>query len=180
MPDHDWLTEYGIIAILRGDYAAHILPLVDALYAGGIRVLEVTTNSPDALSMVAQLSAAYGDRMWIGAGTVLTVEHVEAVAGAGGQFIVSPDTHPPVIEAALTHGMEPIPGAYTPSEIRAALRTGARYVKLFPAMPAGPGYLKQLRGPLPDVPFIATGELGWTTSHPLCMREQPDSASAAH
>lgn len=160
MPDSHWLSTHGIVAILRGDYVAHILSLTEALYAGGIRVLEITMNSPGALDLIAQLSDAYSERMWIGAGTVVEPEQVDAVADAGGRFIVSPDTYTPVIERTVMRGMEPVPGACTPSEIRTAIRAGARFIKLFPAMPAGPAYLKQLRGPLPEVQFLPTGGVG--------------------
>lgn len=160
MPNYEWLTKYGIIAILRGDYAPHIFSLADALYAGGIRVLEVTLNSPGALTLISQLREAYAEKMWIGAGTVVEPEQVDAVADAGGEFIVSPDTFVSVIKRTLAVGLEPIPGAYTPSEIRMALRAGARFIKLFPAMPAGPSYLRQLRGPLPEVHFLPTGGVG--------------------
>jgi len=160
VPTYQWLTKYGIVAILRGDYAPHIFSLADALFAGGIRVLEVTLNSPGALALIAQLRKAYAEKMWIGAGTVVEPDQVDAVADAGGEFIVSPDTCISVIERALALGLEPIPGAFTPTEIRTALRAGARFIKLFPAMPAGPTYLSHLRGPLPDVHFLPTGGVG--------------------
>jgi 2-dehydro-3-deoxyphosphogluconate aldolase / (4S)-4-hydroxy-2-oxoglutarate aldolase len=157
MADTALITSTGIIAIVRGDYAAHIGELSAALYAGGVRVMEVTLNSPGALDMIAALAAQWTGRMLIGAGTVLTVAQVDAAATAGAAFCVSPDTFAPVVERAAGLGLEPIPGAFTPSEIRTAARAGARFVKLFPAMPAGPAYLSQLRAPLDDVLFVPTG-----------------------
>lgn len=151
------VTDTGIIAILRGDYAEHVRDLADALLAGGVRALEVTMNSPGALVMIADLAQHCGDRMLVGGGTLLTEAQVRQVADAGGRFVVSPDVHPPVIEQALRLGLEPFPGAFTATEVRTALRAGARYIKLFPAMPAGAGYLRQLRGPLSEVDFVPTG-----------------------
>lgn len=151
------VTETGIIAILRGDYATHVLALADALLAGGVRALEVTMNSPGALEMIAALARHCGDRMLVGGGTVLTEAHVKQVADSGGRFVVSPDVYPPVIEQALRLGLEPFPGAFTATEVRTALRAGARFIKLFPAMPAGAAYLRQLRGPLGEVAFVPTG-----------------------
>ena len=157
MPDASWIREHGIIAIIRGDYADRITALTGALHDGGVRIVEVTLNSPGALNMIAQLHAAYAEHMWIGAGTVLTEADVRNAAAAGAQFIVSPDTFPPVIAKARELGLEPVPGAYTASEVRTALRSGAQYIKLFPAMPAGPDYLRQIRAPLNDAAFIPTG-----------------------
>ena len=157
MPDAKWIKTQGIIAILRGDYSEHVLGLVDALYSGGIRIVEVTLNSPNAITMIETLNRHYKELMWIGAGTVLTEENVESAAAAGAKFIVSPDTHLPVIRRSQELGLEAIPGAYTASEITAAVRAGATHIKLFPALPAGPGYLKQLLGPLSEVAFIPTG-----------------------
>lgn len=157
MPDSSWIETYGLVAILRGDYVGHVMSLIDAMYEGGIRMVEVTMNSADALGIIKEINVTYGDKMWVGAGTVLTTDEVKAVAKAGGQYIVSPDTFAPVIEETLKLGLTPMPGAYTASEVRTALRAGAHYIKLFPAMPAGPSYLKQLRAPLDNAAFITTG-----------------------
>lgn len=157
MTDTSLITSTGIIAIVRGDHATHIAELADALYSGGVRVMEVTLNSPGALAMIALLSRQWSGKMLIGAGTVLTAEQVEAAADAGATFCVSPDTFAPVIERTLSLGLEPVPGAYTPTEIRTAIRAGAKFIKLFPAMPAGPTYLNQIRAPLNDVQFVPTG-----------------------
>ncbi|MCC6565411.1 MAG: bifunctional 4-hydroxy-2-oxoglutarate aldolase/2-dehydro-3-deoxy-phosphogluconate aldolase [Chloroflexi bacterium] len=157
MTDMSVITSTGIIAIVRGDHAAQVHTVATALYEGGVRAVEVTMNSPGALDMIAGLAAKWQDRMLIGAGTVLTVEQFDAAVSAGAQFVVMPDTFPPVIERARQRGIEPIPGAYTATEVRTAVRAGARYVKLFPAMPAGPKYLAQLRAPLDGVHFVPTG-----------------------
>jgi 2-dehydro-3-deoxyphosphogluconate aldolase / (4S)-4-hydroxy-2-oxoglutarate aldolase len=153
----DELIEAGIIAIIRGDFAHVMDALVDALLSGGVRALEVTMNSPGALESVAAAVRQAGDGVLVGAGTVLEVSQVKQVAQTGARFIVSPDTFPDVIEAALDQRLEPIPGALTPSEVRMAVRSGARLVKLFPATLGGPAYLRDIRAPLDNVAFVPTG-----------------------
>lgn len=157
MAETSLITSTGIIAIVRGDHAATIGELAAALYSGGVRVMEVTLNSPNALQMIAAISRQWAGKMLVGAGTVLTAAQVDQAADAGAAFCVSPDTFAPVIERAIRLSIEPIPGAFTPTEIRTAVRAGARFIKLFPAMPAGASYLSQIRAPLDDVLFVPTG-----------------------
>lgn len=151
------IVEAGIIAIMRGNHKDSILDIARALHAGGIRILEVTMNSPHVLDMIELLSKSYGPDLLLGAGTVLDTNQVEEAASAGASFIVSPDVFVPVIEAAMSQQIEPLPGAFTATEVRHARRAGARLIKLFPAEPAGPGYVRQLRAPRDDVLFIPTG-----------------------
>ena len=160
MDNTNWILDNRIIAIIRGDYSQHIISLTDALYIGGIRIAEITMNSPDAVAMITLLRSHYHGKMWIGDGTVVTTEQVALVAESGAQFIVSPDTFPDVIQKAISLDMEAIPGAFTPSEVRTAVRAGANFVKLFPAMPAGSSHLQQMLEPMSDVPFVATGGIG--------------------
>ncbi len=151
------ILENRIITIIRGDYQDSISSIVEALIAGGIYTLEITMNSPGVLAMITEVSQTFGEQITVGAGTVTTSEEVKQVADAGAQFIVSPDTFPVVIETALVHGLEPIPGALTPSEILTAKRAGAQLIKIFPAIAVGPDYLKQIRGPIDDLNFVPTG-----------------------
>lgn len=151
------LKKAGTIAILRGDLEQYAVDIAGALIEGGVHVLEVTLNSPGALRMIETLSTTYGARALVGAGTVLTVQQLKNAASAGARFVVSPDTFPELIDQALVADIEPLPGAFTPTEVRMALRAGARLIKLFPALPAGPTYLQQLRAPLEDVNFVPTG-----------------------
>jgi 2-dehydro-3-deoxyphosphogluconate aldolase/(4S)-4-hydroxy-2-oxoglutarate aldolase len=146
-----------IIAIVRGNYVGAMHAMADALLAGGVTAIEVTMNSAGVLDSIRMLATEYGDRLLVGAGTVLNVEQVEQVAKAGAKFIVAPETYPDVIRASLDHGLEPLPGALTPSEVMQGYRAGARLIKLFPAMFGGPNYLKQLRAPLDMVEFVPTG-----------------------
>lgn len=145
------------IAIIRGDHTPRIREIAAALLDGGVLAIEVTMNSPGAVDAIRILAEEYGDRLLVGAGTVIEVEQVEVVADVGARFIVSPDTYAPVIAAARERGLATAPGALTPTEIRTAVRAGADLVKLFPATLGGPDYLRQIRAPLNHVKFVPTG-----------------------
>jgi 2-dehydro-3-deoxyphosphogluconate aldolase/(4S)-4-hydroxy-2-oxoglutarate aldolase len=152
------IKQARVIAIARGSYTLDGLrAMADALLAGGITALEVTMNTTNALEGIRMLAAEYHSRMTIGAGTVLTPEQVQQVVAAGATFIVAPNTSPDVIRAARSHGVEPLPGALTPTEVMQAYSAGARLIKLFPAALGGPDYLKHLRAPLDMVEFVPTG-----------------------
>ncbi len=146
-----------VIAILRGDFAGREASIVEALISGGITAVEVTMNSPNALQKIAQLAQQFISRCAIGAGTVLTCEEVQQVAGAGGTFIVSPNCDVAVIKEARRLGLASFPGCFTPTEVVQAMQAGADAAKLFPATSLGPGYVKALRAPLNDVKLIPTG-----------------------
>lgn len=152
-----------IIAIVRGVDKDKCEKVADALYLGGIRLTEVTFNQkdPSSFSVTAQaialLSEKYKDRMLIGAGTVLTAEQVEIAANAGAKYIISPDVNEEVIRKTCELGLVSIPGAITPSEMTAAHRYGADFVKLFPAGDFGPSYVKAIRAPLNHIPMLAVG-----------------------
>lgn len=154
------ITQVQVVAIVRsldGDADA-LVASARAVAAAGFPVVEVTLNSPGALEAIGRLAAH--DDMVVGAGTVLEPRDVAAVAEAGGRFVVSPDVHTEVIAAARDGGLEPLPGAWTPTEVRTAVRAGARLVKLFPADVGGPQHLAALRAPFDDVAFVPTGGVG--------------------
>lgn len=142
------LTELPLVAIVRGVKPAEVEGVAQALYAAGVRCLEVPLNSPEPLESIRRLKAFAG-RMAYGAGTVLTSEAVDAVAEAGGELIVSPNTDPAVIRRTLERGMVPMPGFGSATEAFAAIAAGARQLKLFPASTYGPDHLKALRAVLP-------------------------------
>jgi len=150
-----------LIAILRGVEPEAVEEIGQALIDAGIRIVEVPLNSPRPLDSIARLAARFGDRALIGAGTVLRVEQVAAVADAGGRLIVSPNTNSAVIEAAVRAGLVSAPGYFTPSEAFAALAAGAHLLKLFPAEAATPAVLKAQRAVLPaSVPLVVVGGIG--------------------
>lgn len=155
------LDDLPLVAILRGIGPAEIVDVAAAMIAAGIRVLEVPLNSPDPLASVALLAQRFGDRCLVGAGTVLAVGEVAAVAGVGGQLIVSPNVAPTVIAEACVRGLVVMPGFATPTEAFAAWAAGARRLKLFPAASYGPAHLKALRAVLPpEIKLFAVGGIG--------------------
>ena len=149
------------VAILRGVRPDEVVEHARALHAAGLRAIEVPLNSPAPLESVARLAAALGGECLVGAGTVLTPAEVDAVAGAGGRLIVSPNTDATVIARTVAWGLASAPGMATASEAFTALGAGARHLKLFPASTYGPGHLKQLRAVLPaDAGVLAVGGVG--------------------
>jgi 2-dehydro-3-deoxyphosphogalactonate aldolase len=150
-----------IVAILRGVRPDEVGDHAAALYRAGVRAVETPLNSPEPLESVARLARAYGDRMAVGGGTVLEPGQVDTLAEAGAGFVVSPNTDADVIRQALTRGLTPAPGFATATEAFAALKAGARHLKLFPAGALGPDYLKQLKAVLPSEASIwAVGGVG--------------------
>ncbi|MFC4563406.1 bifunctional 4-hydroxy-2-oxoglutarate aldolase/2-dehydro-3-deoxy-phosphogluconate aldolase [Nocardiopsis mangrovi] len=154
------VREHRAMVIYRGQPAERCLELTDLLYSEGIRLFEVTLNSGEPFAALTALRERYGDEVPIGAGTVMTADDVSRAADAGARFIVCPHVDEAVIERAKALGLGVVPGAFTPTEIVHAVRLGADLVKVFPIGPVGAGYLRQLKGPLPDVPLLATGGVG--------------------
>lgn len=147
---------HGVVAILRGTSREDALGCVEAFAAAGIRGIEVTFNTPGAPAIIEELARRHADLV-IGAGTVLTVDDVVKAASAGAQFILSPDMNPDVVAATKLRGLLSVPGAYTATEVLAAVRAGADIVKIFPAGAAGAAYIKDLLGPLNGFRFMAVG-----------------------
>lgn len=144
-----------IVAIIRGADPADVLQIADALQQGGVRILEVTLNSPNALFVIGELVRKFNDDMLVGAGTVLDPKTAKAVIGVGARFIVSPNVDIGTIEATKSSGAVSIPGAYTATEIVKAYSNGGDIIKIFPA--ASAEYIKVLRGPLSHIPMMPTG-----------------------
>lgn len=157
------LLEQGLVAIVRGVKSSSILPTVDALYNGGITAVEITVNQhsqetiEETLESIRLVHEKYQEKILIGAGTVLTVEQVDAVVASGAQFILSPNVNVEVIQKTKKKGCISIPGAITPSEIVTAYQGGADLIKLFPASDFGVSYIKAIMGPLGHIPYIAVG-----------------------
>lgn len=159
----DAVQREKIIAIVRGADPEQALNVARALYAGGIRLMEVTYNQKDPSSFqstadtIAAIAREFEDRMLVGAGTVTTVELVELTARAGGRYIISPDCNAAVIRRTRELGLVSMPGAMTPTEVMQAHWAGADFVKLFPAGNLGVGYVKAIRAPISHVKMLAVG-----------------------
>lgn len=162
----DLVRKYRVISILRGFAPDQVPAVARALYAGGIHLLEITfaQHSPTAMAdtprAIRAVREEFGDRLAVGAGTVLTCAQAEAAAEAGATFLLSAVTDPEVIREAKSLGLGMIPGAMTPSEILRAYDSGADLVKVFPADSLGIPYLKAVRAPLSHIPMIAVGGIG--------------------
>lgn len=150
------ILETKIVAIIRGANPQDVLQIANALQKGGIKALEITINSPKALSVIEEASDYFGKNMLIGAGTVLDAETARAAISAGAKFIISPVVDIETIKMTKRYGIVSIPGAYTPTEIVAAYAAGGDIIKLFPAS-AGIQFLKDIRGPLAHIPLMPTG-----------------------
>lgn len=152
-----------LVAIIRGVASEKLIPMAEALYKGGIRLLEITysangsTPDSETAANIKALAEHFKGRMFIGAGTVLTLEQVRLTRAAGGQFIISPDVNEDVIRETRRNGMVSMPGALTPTEIQNAHRFGADFVKLFPISDLGAGYVKAVKAPLSNVKLLAVG-----------------------
>lgn len=146
-----------LIAILRGITPADVPAHVGALVEEGYDAIEIPTNSPDWTHSVRIAAEAFGDRAWIGAGTVLTTADADALLAAGGRLMVTPNTRPPVIRHAVERGLQVAAGVATASEAFDALDAGAQMLKLFPASVYGPAMVRALRSVLPPVPLFAVG-----------------------
>lgn len=145
-----------IVAIVRGANPDDVIKIAHALYEGGVKCLEITVNSPKALSVIEQLATAMEEGMLIGAGTVLDAATVRAAISAGARFIISPIANKEIIRATRRYGAVSIPGAYTPTEIVTAYQNGGDIIKVFPARSEST-YIKDIRGPLPQIPLMPTG-----------------------
>jgi len=152
------IKEIGIIAIIRGSFSIEeMLGIGDALLAAPVLIMEVTLNTPSALDAIRELRDRYGENMVVGAGTVRTVEQLDAALDAGAQFTVAPNLDLPSVARALERDVLHLPGVFTATEVQTAYNAGCKMLKLFPSDSVGPAYLKALRAPLNDVEFVPTG-----------------------
>jgi 2-dehydro-3-deoxyphosphogalactonate aldolase len=144
-----WLRQCPLIAILRGIRPDEVEPVAAALERSGIVIIEVPLNSPEPIESIRRLAKAFGERLLIGAGTVLGEDQVAEIANAGGRLVVTPHADPAVARAAKRYGLLAVPGFFTPAEAFAMLAAGADALKLFPAEAASPAVLRALRAVLP-------------------------------
>lgn len=151
------ILEHKVIAIVRGADPRSLLRIAQALHAGGIRLMEVTLNSPGALASIEEVSGAMEGKLLVGAGTVLDPETARAALLAGAKYIISPTLNKKTIRLTKRYGAVSIPGAYTATEILKAYEYGGDIIKVFPASASGAGYFKDIAGPLPFIPLMPTG-----------------------
>ena len=158
------VLDSGIVAVVRSPDSQLLVDAVRALVDGGVTVVEVTMTVPGALDVVRQVRAALGDRLLLGAGTILDPETARAALLAGAEFLVAPTVNLDVIRLCQRYDKLVMPGAFTPTEILAAWEAGADIVKVFPADVVGPAFFKAVRAPLPQVRLMPTGGVDLNTA----------------
>jgi 2-dehydro-3-deoxyphosphogluconate aldolase/(4S)-4-hydroxy-2-oxoglutarate aldolase len=158
------VLDCGLVAVVRSQHSRQLVEVVRALADGGVNVVEITMSVPNALDVLGQVRQALGDRVLLGAGTVLDPETARAVLLAGAEYVVSPTLNLDVIRLCRRYDKLVMPGAFTPTEILTAWEAGADIVKVFPADVVGPAFFKALRGPLPQVRVMPTGGVDLTTA----------------
>jgi 2-dehydro-3-deoxyphosphogluconate aldolase/(4S)-4-hydroxy-2-oxoglutarate aldolase len=151
------VLDLGIVSIIRAESGEQLVDVAQALYDGGIDVIEVTFTVPGVLDIISDVKKALGDKIVLGAGTVLDTESARAAILAGAEFIVTPTVNTDVIRLCNRYDKMIMPGGLTPTEILTAWEAGADIVKVFPADVGGPNYLKAIHGPLPQIRLLPTG-----------------------
>jgi 2-dehydro-3-deoxyphosphogluconate aldolase/(4S)-4-hydroxy-2-oxoglutarate aldolase len=151
------LMNPGIIAVVRAHKSEQVLPLSEALIAGGVIAIEITMTTPNAIEAIHAATRQIGTRGLIGVGTVLDVSTCRAAIEAGAEFVVSPIMRPELVAAAHAAGRPVMLGAYTPTEAQLAHEAGSDFIKIFPADGLGTAYIKALRAPLPHLRIVPTG-----------------------
>jgi len=158
------VLECGIVAVVRSPDPGQLVEVARALADGGVTVVEITMTVPGALDVVRQVRQALGDRVLLGAGTILDPETGRAAILAGAEYLVAPTLNLDVIRLCQRYAKLVMPGAFSPTEVLAAWEAGADIVKVFPADVLGPAYFKALRGPLPQVRLMPTGGVDLATA----------------
>ncbi len=157
------VLDSGLVAIIRAPNGEQLVAVAEALLEGGIDVIEVTFTVPWVLDIISRMRDALGDRILLGAGTVLDTESARAALLAGAEFLVTPTVNPSVIDLCNRYDKVIMPGAFTPTEVLAAWEAGADIVKVFPADIGGPKHLKALLGPFPQIRLLPTGGVNLDT-----------------
>jgi 2-dehydro-3-deoxyphosphogluconate aldolase/(4S)-4-hydroxy-2-oxoglutarate aldolase len=158
------ILDSGIVAVVRSPDSQQLVEVVRALADGGITVAEITMTVPDALGVLRQVRQALGERVLLGAGTILDTETARAALLAGAEYLVAPTLNLDVIRLCQRYSKLVMPGAFTPTEILTAWEAGADIVKVFPADVVGPAFFKAMRGPLPQVRLMPTGGVDLNTA----------------
>src|SRR2546426_588086 len=158
------VLDCGVVAVVRSADSGQLAEVASALAEGGVSVLEITMTVPDALDVLQAVRRALGDRILLGAGTVLDAETARAVLLAGAEYIVAPTVNLDVIRLCQRYDKLVMPGAFTPTEILTAWEAGADIVKVFPADVVGPAFFRALKGPLPQIRLMPTGGVDLKTA----------------
>ena len=158
------VLDCGVVAVVRFSDPGPLVEVVRALADGGVSVAEVTFTVPSAVDVIREAKRQLGDRVLLGAGTVLDTETARAAFLAGAEFVVAPNTNLDVIRMCRRYDKLVMPGAFTPTEVITAWEAGADVVKVFPADVVGPAFFRALRGPLPQVKLMPTGGVDLTTA----------------
>src|SRR5689334_4772621 len=160
-----FITEVGIVPVVRAASAEHAIQAVEACYKGGIRAAEITMTVPGAVRALEKVADRFGDKLVLGAGTVLDPETARICMLAGAQFFVTPSLRVSTIEMAKRYSKVICPGALTPTEVLTAWEAGADVVKVFPCGNVGGAkYIKALKGPFPQIEMIPTGGVNLETA----------------
>lgn len=174
------LRDLLVVAVIRAPDAERAWRAVAALVAGGVRAIEITYSTPGADRVIERLRGEYSDDVVVGAGTLTTAAQVDLSVQAGAEFLVAPGVEPGVAGRMRQSGIPFALGAFTPSEVMAALTFGPDLVKVFPGSLGGPDYLRALRGPFSDVPFMPTGGVttenarSWLEAGAVCLGASGD------
>ncbi|HKV25220.1 MAG TPA: bifunctional 4-hydroxy-2-oxoglutarate aldolase/2-dehydro-3-deoxy-phosphogluconate aldolase [Candidatus Acidoferrum sp.] len=159
------ILEVGIIPVVRASSAAEACLAADAVCKGGIPIVEITMTVPGALDVIRELAVKCGSTVLIGAGTVLNAQAAQKCLDAGAQFLVTPGLNLPTVNLAVREGKLIMAGALTPTEVMAAWEAGADIIKVFPCgQLGGAKYIKSLKGPFPQIPFVPTGGVNLQTA----------------
>ena len=158
------IRETGVIAIMRAQSSDQLIAAADAIKLGGVRAIEVTMTTPGALSVIAEAKERYGSDVIFGAGTVLDPETGRAAILAGADFVVAPTLNLELVELCNRYSIPVAPGCYSPTEVLAGWEAGADFIKLFPASVGGPGLVKAILAPLPQVRIIPVGGVNLDTA----------------
>ena len=179
LPVYQSLLKSGIVAIIRGIPSPSLLPVLQALQDGGVSNVEITLNTPGAFEMISQAKKRFGGRMTIGAGTVLDAPSACAAIDRGADFILSPTLDTEVIRVCNTYNKIAVPGVLTPTEALTAWQAGAPVIKIFPAGAMGPGYIKDLLGPLSQLCLMPVGGVNLENAaafiRKMCIRDRAGS-----
>lgn len=151
------LFDSGLVAVIRRPKQTQIHSIAEALVEGGVGALEITVDTPGVFDMIKEIKAKFGERVLVGAGTVLDAETAKTAIDAGSDFIFSPILDEETIKLTIRYGRISIPGVMTPTEIVKAYQAGADVLKIFPGKSLGVDYIKELRGPLGHIPMMPTG-----------------------